>query len=279
MSDPEQDIAGRKSPASSEGSSTDLDVTSPTFKPLRALYSNKTQIPVPHAKPLDNVTSFEARFRMLGGFDERYSDQRIQEIRRAASSAKTATIPQGEAPVRRFLPHQEMVQGYRRTRFQRNIYTKIENFEGPLGEMRTWMRERVRVKVYTRKEKGVRGFVTGFIEVFDKHWNLALSDVFESWRRRKYRYSENKRAGLGKPQDCSELLRKMGISVPETAVKSVDRKYVMCSRRVPKLIVRGEQVVLVTPESVVQVKAEKGAATVVVKKEKEITVKIEKSED
>lgn len=106
MSDPEQDTAGRKSPASSEGSSTDLDVTSPTFKPLRALYSNKTQIPVPHAKPLDNVTSFEARFRMLGGFDERYSDQRIQEIRRAASSAKTATIPQGEAPVRRFLPHQ-----------------------------------------------------------------------------------------------------------------------------------------------------------------------------
>ncbi|KAL9701630.1 hypothetical protein quinque_005071 [Culex quinquefasciatus] len=229
MSDHEQDTAGRKSPASSEGSSTDLDVTSPTFKPLRALYSNKTQIPVPHAKPLDNVTSFEARFRMLGGFDERYSDQRIQEIRRAASSAKTATIPQGEAPVRR--------------------------------------------------RKGVRGFVTGFIEVFDKHWNLALSDVFESWKRRKYRYSENKRAGLGKPQDCSELLRKMGISVPETAVKSVDRKYVMCSRRVPKLIVRGEQVVLVTPESVVQVKAEKDAATVVVKKEKEITVKMEKSED
>lgn len=105
MSDPEQDTGGRKS-TSSEGSSTDLDVTSPKFKPLRALYSNKTQIPVPHAKPLDNVTSFEARFRMLGGFDERYSDQRIQEIRKASSSAKNPTIPKGEAPVRRFLPHQ-----------------------------------------------------------------------------------------------------------------------------------------------------------------------------
>lgn len=145
-----------------------------------------------------------------------------------------------------------MIKGEKPARFKKNILLKLERMEGPLASMVIWMRERVRVRVYTRKEKGVRGYVTGFVEVFDKHWNMALSDVYESWKRRKYRFSENKLCSLGEPQDCSELLRKMGIDVPEVSVKSVDRKYVMCSRKVPKLMIRGEQVVLVTPETEVE---------------------------
>lgn len=142
-----------------------------------------------------------------------------------------------------------MIKAEKPAKFKRNILLKLEKMEGPLASMVRWMRERVRVRVYTRKEKGVRGYVTGFVEVFDKHWNMALSDVYESWKRRKYRYSENKLCNLGETQDCSELLRKMGIDVPEVSVRSVDRKYVMCSRKVPKLMIRGEQVVLVTPDA------------------------------
>lgn len=142
-----------------------------------------------------------------------------------------------------------MIKAEKPAKFKRNILLKLEKFDGPLADMVRWMRERVRVKVYTRKEKGVRGYVTGFVEVFDKHWNIALSDVYESWKRRKYRYSENKLCSLGEAQDCSEQLRRMGIVVPEISVKSVDRKYVMCSRKVRKLLIRGEQVVLVTPDT------------------------------
>ncbi|XP_065079766.1 U7 snRNA-associated Sm-like protein LSm11 [Ochlerotatus camptorhynchus] len=246
-----------KHSTSSEGSSTDLDPTSDRYKPLRVLYSRKPQIPIPRARLHDNVSKFETQFRQLGGFDQKYNEARLEELRQTTAKGKGQKFASGsELPVRRFEPHQEMIKAEKPARFKKNIFLKLENMEGPLASLLTWMCERVRVRVYTRKEKGVRGYVTGYVEVFDKHWNMALSDVYESWKRRKYRYSENKLSTLGEAQDCSELLRKMGIDVPEVSVKSVDRKYVMCSRKVPKLMIRGEQVVLVTPDTGVEVEKE-----------------------
>ncbi|XP_058828515.1 U7 snRNA-associated Sm-like protein LSm11 [Topomyia yanbarensis] len=240
------------SDSDSEGSSTDLNLASSSFKPLRVLYSRKAQTPVPEAKVHDNVQQFESQFKLLGGFGEVYSEERVKDIRAASSTRKAIPVlAKGEQPMRRFLPHQGLVDKPRRARFQKNIFTRLGNMEGPLSKMLTWMRERVRVKVYTRKEKGIRGYATGYVEIFDKHWNMALTDVFESWKRRKYSYSQNNVCALGEPQDCSDMLRKMGISVPEVSVKSVNRKYVICTRKVPKMLIRGEQVVLVTPDKVV----------------------------
>ncbi|XP_055623499.1 U7 snRNA-associated Sm-like protein LSm11 [Toxorhynchites rutilus septentrionalis] len=238
----------RSSSTSSEGDAADLDISNPNFKPLRVLYSRRATVPAPNAEKHDNVSLFESKFKRLGGFAEKFSAERLKEIQAASSSKKIVPVARGEAPVRRFLPHQEMIRVERPARFRKNIFTKLENYGGPLNRLRDWMSERVRVKIYTRKEKGIRGYVTGFVEVFDKHWNVALSDVFESWERRKYRYSENKLCNLGEPQDCSEELRKMGISVPAVNVKSVDSKCVICTRRVPKLLIRGEQIVLIVPE-------------------------------
>ncbi|XP_055611339.1 U7 snRNA-associated Sm-like protein LSm11 [Uranotaenia lowii] len=243
----EGESSSRKSD-SSEGSSSELDFAGSGFKPLRVLYSRKAQAPVSAARLLDNVGAYESQYKQLGGFDQQFSEERLREIRAANAAKKQIAAPSGQAPVRRFEPHQEMIRVERPFRARRNIFLRIDSYEGPLGELRQWMRERVRVKVYTRREKGVRGFVTGFVEVFDKHWNMALVDCQESWKRRKNRYSENKVCALGEPQDCGQMLRKMGISIPEVTVKSVDRKYVNCSRQVPKLLIRGEQVVLVTPD-------------------------------
>jgi small nuclear ribonucleoprotein (snRNP)-like protein len=121
----------------------------------------------------------------------------------------------------------------------------MEKAKGPLELLKKFKENQVRVKIYIRKEHGVRGFVTGFIEVFDKHLNIALTDCVEQWKRRKYKFSENKVALLGQPKDCSSLLAKLGIEIPEITVKSLNRKYVECSRRIPQLMVRGEEVVLV----------------------------------
>ncbi|XP_058458033.1 U7 snRNA-associated Sm-like protein LSm11 [Malaya genurostris] len=252
----ESDHGSDKS-TSSTGSSADLNLASASFNPLRVLYSRKAQPPVAGARTHDNVQQFESQFKLLGGFGEVYSEERVKEIRAGSSTRKAVPVlAKGEVPTRRFLPHQGLVEKRRPARLQRNIFTKMEIFEGPLVKMVSWMRERVRVKVYTRKEKGIRGYVTGYVEVFDKHWNMALTDVFESWKRRKYRYSENKLCVLGDPQDCSEMLQKMGISIPKVNVKSIDRKYVMCTRKVPKLLIRGEQVVLVAADKLVESKAD-----------------------
>lgn len=254
----ESDDESKHSASSESGSSSDLDPTSSRYKPLRVLYSRKPQtVPVPTAKQHDNVGMFESQFRLLGGFRNRYSEERVNEARRATAKNKAPQISADSAAlVRRFEPHQEMIKAEKPAKFKKNIFLKLEKLEGPLASMVTWMRERVRVRVVTRKEKGIRGYVTGYVEVFDKHWNMALSDVYESWERRKYRYSENKLCSLREPQDCSELLQRMGIAVPEISVKSIDRKKVRCTRRVPKLMIRGEQVVLVTPDPGVKMKKE-----------------------
>lgn len=130
-------------------------------------------------------------------------------------------------------------------KFTRNIFTRMENAKGPLALLKKFKDEKIRVKIYLRKEHGVRGFVTGFIETFDKHLNIALCDCIEQWKRRKHKFSENKVALLGEPKDCSDLLARMGIEVPKITAKSINRKYVECTRKIPQLMVRGEEVVLV----------------------------------
>lgn len=121
----------------------------------------------------------------------------------------------------------------------------MENSVGPIELLKKFKKDHTRVKVYTRKEHGIRGFMTGFIIAFDKHFNIALVDCVETWNRRKFKYSENNVANLGQPEDCSKLLNSMGIKVPELSVKSLDRKNVECTRKISQIVIRGEEVVLV----------------------------------
>lgn len=121
----------------------------------------------------------------------------------------------------------------------------MENARGPLALLKRFRSGRTRVKIYTRKEHGIRGFVTGYIEAFDKHFNIALVDCIEVWQRRKFNFSESKIPLLGQPQDCTALLASMGIEIPEISTRSVNRKHVRCTRKFSQLVIRGEQVILV----------------------------------
>lgn len=124
----------------------------------------------------------------------------------------------------------------------------MESSKGPISLLNKFKINRTRVKIYTRKEHGVRGTVTGFIEAFDKHFNIALVDCVEIWKRRKFKFSVNNVALLGQPEDCTRLLISMGIKVPEISTKSVSRKVVECTRKISQLMVRGEDVILVAEE-------------------------------
>uniref|UniRef100_A0AAG5D5Z6 Sm domain-containing protein n=1 Tax=Anopheles atroparvus TaxID=41427 RepID=A0AAG5D5Z6_ANOAO len=233
----------------SSDSSSELDVSGTRFNPLKALYSAKTKVPVNKAKLHDNVQTLESKQAILGGFDCPYDEDRIKQIR-AATSKKKLPEPSGQ-PRRRFAPEQGPVQVQRPVRHRRNIFSRLEKgFEGPLAKLQEWMNQRTRVRIYTRKQKGVRGHISGIIELFDRHWNIAVSDVSESWRRRKYRYSENNfdPDAIGAPQDCSDRLRELGIVLPQPKARCDGKKYVICTRTLPQLLILGNQVVLVTPE-------------------------------
>lgn len=53
--------------------------------------------------------------------------------------------------------------------------------QGPLLQLRGWYTQRQRVRVVTRHERGIRGTATGTLLAFDKHFNLVLRDVQESY--------------------------------------------------------------------------------------------------
>lgn len=90
-----------------------------------------------------------------------------------------------------------MVKGHRKERHSRNILKKIERgFGGPIDMLKVYMTDRKRVKIYTRKEHGILGYITGFIESFDKHWNIVLSDVYEVWKRKKIHFCDTANYGM-----------------------------------------------------------------------------------
>lgn len=133
--------------------------------------------------------------------------------------------------------------------------TRLEQgYKGPLAQLKVNMDSQVRVKCYVRKEHGVRGTITGLIEAFDKHWNLVISDATEVWKRRKLNFSDQNTAFTSSIPESQALkkLARMGIKVPTVAVKSLDRKHVSCTRQVAQLMVRGEQIVLVTRDEAVK---------------------------
>uniref|UniRef100_A0A182P1Y3 Sm domain-containing protein n=1 Tax=Anopheles epiroticus TaxID=199890 RepID=A0A182P1Y3_9DIPT len=233
-------------------SSSELDVGNTRFNPLKALYSTKLKVPVPKARLHDNVSTLESKQNTLGGFTERFNETRLKELRAAMGSKKVKMPANGEMPQRRFLPEQGPVLRVRAAKHTRNLFIRHEKgFEGPLAQLKAWMNAKQRVRVYIRKQKGVRGHVSGVLEIFDKHWNLALSDVSETWTRRKYRYSENTLHpdSIVASMDCSARLRRLGIVLPEMKVRPADgKKNVIIARKVPQLFVKGDMVVLVTLE-------------------------------
>jgi small nuclear ribonucleoprotein (snRNP)-like protein len=96
---------------------------------------------------------------------------------------------------RRFLPHQMPVYNPRVEAL--NTIKVMEIIQGPLAALRLAMNEKRRVKVWTRRDTGMRGFLVGFIEAFDKHWNLALRDVDEVfYRKRRDKVTPNVGQGL-----------------------------------------------------------------------------------
>lgn len=109
------------------------------------------------------------------------------------------------------------------------------------------------MQIYTRNANSVNGYITGKIEAFDKHWNISLIDAFEEWKRKKLHRCpqivpvQNLNAVVVGEQ-CEQRLQSMNIELPPISIKSLSRKIVICRRHISKLLVRGEQIALITLE-------------------------------
>ncbi|XP_050649898.1 U7 snRNA-associated Sm-like protein LSm11 isoform X2 [Macaca thibetana thibetana] len=184
-----------------------LDVSSDSFDPLLALYAPRLPpIPYPNAPCFNNVAEYESFLRtgVRGGGRGRGRARGAaagSEVPSAPGpSGRTRRRPDAPAPdperiqrLRRLMVAKEEGDGAagtgrrgpgRSRKAPRNVLTRMPLHEGsPLGELHRCIREGVKVNVHIRTFKGLRGVCTGFLVAFDKFWNMALTDVDETYRK------------------------------------------------------------------------------------------------
>ena len=84
-----------------------------------------------------------------------------------------------------------------------------------------------------------------------QHWNLALTDVDEQFTRRRARKAPvtggtQPRSG---PGDEAGAAREWRVGESVFRILKIKRKVEICVRHVPQVLLRGEHVVMVAPES------------------------------
>ncbi|EDV58205.2 uncharacterized protein Dere_GG25258 [Drosophila erecta] len=233
---------------------SELDVGSDMFNPLRALYEPNFRVTDAVPKVLyQNLAAFESALKKFGiwQLNKRQKpgseDGGDQGTSKKASNSRSTDVL---APQRRFEPHQMPVTSARK-KHHRNIFTYMKAAVGPLELLTKSIpstshfesTETKRVRVVIRKHGSVGGSVEGELVAFDKQWNLLLRKATETWKRRKYNYGEQNICDT--PVDCTGRLRELGITLPRTQVKSLNRKNVEIRRELPQILIRGENVVLV----------------------------------
>eukprot|EP00899_Mesostigma_viride_P003544 jgi/Mesvir1/13190/Mv06151-RA.1 len=152
-----------------------LDFFSAEFDALRALYHATLAPPRPSVRPLDNVNACR---RLL-------PQEVLDMLPKPAREGSRSVVAWGEGKA---AAKAEMYNSVRASkRAYQQLQTKLVDVlaeslaSGPLSLLRECRLKRERVCIWTRHTRGVRGSCTAFIVAVDKHMNMLLRDVDETY--------------------------------------------------------------------------------------------------
>ena len=135
-----------------------LDVYSNCFDPEAALAAPMIPTPFPNTKPLDRLSQFR---KLLPANHEDFI-------------APSTTISQTDKLKKKTPRVKKVVDVY--TERLADKYTV-----GPLSLLKRAFAEHRQVTVWIRRLNGVKGTCLGYLEAFDKHFNMVMSDVHEDF--------------------------------------------------------------------------------------------------
>ena len=217
-------------PSTSDGKRADLDAYSESFDASKAIFNPNFVFPDPDAPICDNVEKFIKRYE-LGG----------------PPAPKPASKPAPEVTGGRLFSQDQMPVTRTRKSLP-NVLTfmdKMKNKGGPMSVMSECVEQRKRVKVLVRGIDRMRGNLVGFLIAFDKHWNLALSDVEETFTRKRYRKCASNLNDKTEPASKTDSKSQIGFSTYR--IFETLRKHEVVKRHVPQVVLRGEHVACVLP--------------------------------
>ncbi|VDH94603.1 Hypothetical predicted protein [Mytilus galloprovincialis] len=182
MSAPMENIAGELKVEISENIPEELDLTSPNLNPLKALYSENVYLPHKNPTTFNNLAEYE-NVVIKGNITSNRGRGRGKKVPKAT---RTTTIkPHAETEGVNIQETDENTAKMlaRRKKMNRNVLTRMSEIdEGPLTILKKAVEKQHRIKVWTRSAVTWRGYCKAYLIAFDKHFNLALMDVDETYR-------------------------------------------------------------------------------------------------
>lgn len=208
---------------------------------MRALAATDLTLPYPSAPPLDNLAKFYSKVLVpkstLNARAEKARLDAAQKEKAAAAEAEKARVREKQAADSK-LPPQTSAAAAKKVRPQRNVLTFMNiNADGPFTTLAQALRGRHRVVVQIRGRDiggrdGVRGQCSGVLTAFDKHMNMVLADVTETYTQRELRQPTGQ-----VPEGCSQRQRARWAKPKLVTVPA--------RRHVDQLLIRGDAVITV----------------------------------
>jgi small nuclear ribonucleoprotein (snRNP)-like protein len=142
-----------------------LDVYSAEFDPVKALNANVIPLPCPSEKSLDRLYKYR---RLLPKEHPDYN-----------ANVSLGKIDVSEKNKKRIEKKRAEMKNNKTESFINIISNSFEN--GPLSILKRCFLEQRRVKLWIRRLNGIKGTCEGYLEAFDRHFNVVLSDVNEDF--------------------------------------------------------------------------------------------------
>ncbi|GAB6033210.1 lsm11, U7 small nuclear RNA associated [Chamberlinius hualienensis] len=211
---------------------SELNLEAESFNAELALRSDEVVLPAPNVAALSNLAEYET---MVTGKRNKIPKQSNEQQK----------------------PKTEVLATKQSHKNEKNVLTMMENCKGPLGYLNKCVKDRIMVKVWIRRAKEMRGVCKGYIEAFDHHWNLVLSDVDETCvipTKLKTLpavssvLEEVNAESQSEQQSCvsNKLDTIEPINVPEAVHRKNNTKVVLHQRHAQQLFIRGDNVALIS---------------------------------
>ncbi|XP_075544885.1 uncharacterized protein LOC142578998 [Dermacentor variabilis] len=142
-----------------------IELTKELRDPYVVFYDEDVLTPFPDAQPLSSLEEFADKYlRDKKAMVEAETAPEVQEVQPEEPEEHSGRLRRGPRTLASVV-ERSMMGG---------MHTK-----GPLSILYRAVRDRLRVKVWTRSHTRVRSILMGFVHAYDRHVNLALADVDE----------------------------------------------------------------------------------------------------
>jgi len=172
---------------SSSQSSKRADIRSENFDPLAALYAEDQD--KCEGLVFQSVSQCESYFSRKDKREKKVDEEKVDALPKDETllPGEGRMVPMEAMPERRMSailkdPSSSVTMPSRPRRPLRNVLTRMDEVEeGPLSLLRRAVKDGIRVRVWTRSHVYIRGICSGFLVAYDKHVNLAMTDVDEEF--------------------------------------------------------------------------------------------------